>query len=246
MKPRKYTNSYCFDNNVILEYREDGEKKQEIIEDFQWYLIVWKKDFDKKILHKIPAMLKAGVITKYLIDGEYVKLYSKNLNNRFRTDSKDILIKWLKDNDIEMLEADVSSNKRYCLDHDIELANEYEILYFDIETDDTQPSIVIGAEQILSIAAIDNHGKKYYFTDDNEQFLLQGVLKLFEKYDIIVGWNSGGFDLPYIQSRMRRYNLKFDWYKIAHIDLMKRFIYIFRSDSKIQKFSLENISYFPS
>ena len=87
--------------------------------------------------------------------------------------------------------------------------NYKELLYFDIETDDTNIGIVIGGSPILTMAGIDNNDNKFYFNDKDEKVLLQNCLNLFKQYDIITGWNSKGFDIPYIRERMKLYKLKF-------------------------------------
>jgi DNA polymerase, archaea type len=239
---RKYLNSYCQREDVILEYRENGEKKQEVIQNFEWYLVITKNDFEK-IKPYLEKLKQSSLCTKYEILENHVKLFTENKNTTFEMDGRQGLIKWLMDNNIQPLEADIYSDKRYCLDNQIEVEENYKILYIDIETDDSAPSIVVGQEQILSFAAVDMFNHVTYYSTSDEKKLLNFLLKTISKHDIIATWNGEKFDIPYIKARMQYHNIKFfQWKSIAHIDMMKRFIHTYRFDSKVQKFSLDYIA----
>ena len=62
-----------------------------------------------------------------------------------------------------MVEADFDNLKRYCIDNNVQIDDNYDILYFDIETDDTNIGINIGATRILSFGAIDQKNNEFYF-----------------------------------------------------------------------------------
>ena len=241
---KKYINSYCNNKDIILEYKENGLKKQEIIKDFKWYLLIDLKNW--KRLEKVSdRMIKAKLINSYEIVGDYIKLFTDNLNNRYQEDGRKKLIEFLNKHNVIHYEADINSDKRYCLDNDIEVAerNDYNILYFDIETDDTNNFINIGKDKILSIAGIDDKGNEYYLDDKDEKTLLKKTIELFDKYDILVSWNGEKFDKVYIMERLKFYNIRgFSFYNRAHIDLMQRFIEMFFSDPDIKSYSLEYIS----
>jgi len=231
----KYINGYTFKDKIILEYKENNTKKQEEILDFKWYFYIRKIDLIKIDLDK---MKECGMIDDYIIGNEYIRLYSQNLNNQYEQDGKKAVLEYLKKEEIETYESDFDSLKRYCIDNKIEVDDNYDILYFDIETDDSNIGIVIGGSPMLTMAGIDSSGNKFYFSDKNEKVLLQNCLNLFKRYDIITGWNSSGFDIPYIKARMKEYKLRFNWNTIAHIDMMKRFISLFT----LSKYSLDFVS----
>jgi DNA polymerase elongation subunit (family B) len=239
---RKFFNSYSFKDTVVLEYQENGIKMKEVHNNFDWYLVVTLIDFQR--IEKVIEDLKSSrLLNRYEVIGDYVKLFTENKNTKYEIDGKQSLIKWLKDNDIKPLESDLSSDKRYCVDRDIEIEDHYSILYFDIETDDSKPTIQVGSERILSLAAIDREGTTYYLTNPrSEKKLLEDIFELFQKYDIITGWNSGPFDLTYIKERMKFWKIQKFWKGITHIDMLDRFRHIFRFDNHIEKFSLEYIS----
>jgi len=220
----KYINGYTIKDKIILEYKENGIKKQEEILDFKWYFYIKKNDLSKIDLEKMKG---CGMIDNYIIGNEYIRLYSQNFNSIYEQDAKNAVLAYLEKENIETFESDFDSLKRYIIDNNIEIDDNYDILYFDIETDDTNIGINIGAYPMLTMGAIDNKGNKFYFNDKNEKVLLQKCLDLFKQYDIITGWNSSGFDLPYIKERMKEHKLKFNWNSIAHIDMMKRFISLF-------------------
>ena len=234
----KYINGYCNKEDVILEYKVGSTKKIQKIEDFEWYLYIRKSDWLIKLEKKVDKLLEAGFIRKFEIEGDYVKLYTENLNNMWQSDAKQQLIKYLTMNNIEVFEADFSSLKRYCIDNDVQTDDNYSVLFFDIETDDSGDKIVIGGDRILSMAAIDKNGNTFYFSDENEQKLLGQMVECLKKYDIISGWNSKGFDLPYIKGRLKLYGMRMDWRKVAHVDMMKRFMDLFR----LKKYSLNAVA----
>jgi len=231
----KYINGFTFKEKIVLEYKENGIKKQEEIYDFKWYFFISKKDLSKIDLDKMKS---CGMINDYIIGNEYIKLYSQNLNNPYEKDAKQAVLAYLKKENIETFESDFDSLKRYCIDNNIEVDDNYDILYFDIETDDTNIGIVIGGSPMLTMGAIDNEGNRFYFNDKNEKVLLQKCLNLFKRYDIITGWYSKGFDVPYIKERMKKYRLRFNWRSVAHIDMQKRFISLFN----LSKYSLNYVS----
>jgi DNA polymerase I len=239
---RKYINSYCQNSDIILEYRDNGIKMQEIIPDFDWYMFVSKEDF-KKMEPVIDKLIQAKMISRYEDIGNYIKIYTENLNSQYQMDGRQALIKWMRENKVEPLEGDLYSDKRYILDNDIEIDDNYKILYIDIETDDSSPMIIIGHDQILSFAAVDNFGQVYYYSGQDEKKLLKQITNIISKYDVIATWNGDGFDIPYIKERMNFHQMRFfPWRSVAHVDMMKRFKHIFRFDNQVQKFSLEYIS----
>lgn len=167
-----------------------------------------------------------------------------------RDDRANVVLR-LEEAGIETFEGDLMPDRRFYIDSEVDIADKYRKAYFDIETDDTLPRIEIGRDRILSFAAIDSDGEIFFedlkeFTDESEKKLLLKILKYIQKYDLILGWNSSGFDVPYLKERMRRYGINetdaYCWKEVGHFDLLKRFRHIFRFDNHIKSFSLENIS----
>ena len=135
-------------------------------------------------------------------------------------------------------EADLRSNKRLLIDNNIELNNQkIPYLFFDIETDDRKPIrkdekgdiLVYPESRILSFSGVDNKGEVFYYeleedTLEAEQKLLMSIIRLFANYGVISGWNSNGFDMPYIKQRCEIVGVHCEILEfINHLDYMEVF-----------------------
>lgn len=148
---------------------------------------------------------------------------------------------------IATFEGDFPPEDRFKYDHQIEFDEEVDLLYVDIETDDRNPVIDIGRDYILSFAARDKKGNHYFhrlaeLSPGAEQELLEKFNALIKKYQIVAGWNLLGFDKPYLRARMERYEMRLA--NVGWFDMFKRAKHIYRSDSVIKSFSLENFCQF--
>lgn len=246
----KIRNAYSEGKDLILVYNNKDLKKRLRIKNYPWYFTIKKEDwFKHKLMHNTNVLsLATGGFCE---NGNYWKLCFKGSGGKVNQAAQ-TLMKIFEEMGIEMFETDVHSAKRYLVDYPCEISDEYDILYWDIETDDTTRRIEIGKYRILSIGCIDNKGNKFFFDGEEEQ-LLKDFLNLIKKYDVIAGWNTDEFDLPYlkgmydengkwISGRMDLYGLKFDWYKVACIDMLKRARKVFKEDASLKSYSLENIS----
>ena len=95
--------------------------------------------------------------------------------------------------------------------------------FFDIETDSTlgMPDEKRAEAAILSVALVGADGKEQGFLmDDSEEDMLRDFLKATERYLVLGGWFSNKFDLPYLQNRLRRLDMWFDWRRFVHVDLV--------------------------
>ncbi len=248
---------------IYFVYR-DAEKNKKIytIENFEWYFCIRTKDYIerkseikdldyKTSLEKHEEFInnrlqetwieREHAIKKVEKEGDFVRIYCDRSNiNTIR------FLKRLQDAQFETRESDLSILKRYMIDNLVEIEEDLSILFFDIETDDTEPGIVIGRSRIVSWAACDSSDKKFFSmlendSDESEKSLIKKLLRKFMEYDLIVGWNSNQFDIAYIQSRIdtlgitgENFNESSDnlnqttyWKKVVHIDLMQRLIKLF-------------------
>jgi len=251
MKKTKIVNTWTRFDDVYASYYDDKGIRQSTRVNTPWYFAIDKKDKDAadKVLKESRYLYEIKIDEKF---PEYVKVFCQNGQTYKKTD----IVLLLETNGIKTYEGDLRTDKRFYIDREIEVSDRYEKLYFDIETDDSLEAIEIGRDRILSFGAIDSHGKKYFtslseFTDEAEVKLLTKAIKLMGKYDIVLGWNSSQFDMPYIRIRAFKLNtaenklktLYYDNIKtIAHYDLLKRFRHIFRFDNHIKKFNLNFIS----
>ena len=147
----------------------------------------------------------------------------------------------------------------------------WKILALDIETYSVKKEIDMVQNPILMIALYGKEfrkvitWKKFSASDasidfvEDEKKLLEKVSELIKKYspEIITGYFSDGFDLPYIKKRVEITKAKFDFElvirdqarsgevkinKLLHLDLIKFIKQIFGLDLKVESYSLDNIA----
>lgn len=223
--------------------KKDGKRIVTNIPGYPWYFAIKKSDEHKGNVQGIlDYYYQRGVVTK-LVDykDEWLKIYcdlAAGPDMKYKTGTRSThkeLIQELKREGVVLFESDLSLWKRFVVDNFVEVAGDLDILYFDIETDDTKGGIVIGRDEILSWAAVNNKGEIHYYDGEPDESLFRGempenrekrllmqLLNLIHAHDMICGWNSSNFDLPYIQERMKKHGLTFDWKKKIHIDMMQR------------------------
>lgn len=184
---------------------------------------------------------------KYQAGKDWIRIYCKN--KEYKDPAVKKLVMFFEENKIQTYEGDLSPMKRLCLDFDVKIEDwsKIRVLYFDIETDDTLKTIDATKNRILSFAGIDKEGKEFYLTDKDERTLLYQISDLINKYDMLVGWNSKMFDLPYLKERFKKHKVPSDYlYNVLHEDMMKRVYYFYTRDPEsrqgISSYSLESIS----
>lgn len=223
----KTTYGYDDGEKIYLLYRENGEKKVHVIDGFKWYFLIHSKDFEKA-----KDFLAAKCIDSVLEEGNYYKIFCKK---PWRGDldsseySASSLIKDLKLAGVTPLEADVRLINRFLIDNEVELDENLKVGYFDIETDDSVGGLHIGKYPILSWCIYTDDEKAYFSMERAEPKLLRQFLTTAKKFDVLVGWNINGFDLPYLRTRMDLYSIKYDsvFREIMFVDMMKRYIKLF-------------------
>lgn len=241
---RKYINGYDDGEKIILQYREGKEKIELEISGFPYYFCIHQNDYvsSQKVL---KDMIKTKKIKDLDRDGDFIKIYVRCSGKYDAYDERREAIVLLDKAGIQHYEADLKPYQRLLIDEHLIISDEYRVLYFDIETDDRGKGIVIGRDRILSIAACNAEGKVYYYTGD-ERTILKKFLDRCEDYDIIAGWNSEKFDLPYIRERMRYNNLYSNMKWILHIDMMQKTMEMNKRNKKliraVRGFSLNAIA----
>jgi DNA polymerase elongation subunit (family B) len=202
---------------ICVVTKETGVRKEKHIDFSDWYFYILLEDYDKAkpVLDKY---YDAGLVKKIQPGKKYVRVLCFRIVRE--EPSIDSLRYDLLNLNVEVFEFDLTKSKRYMIDNNIEIEDDMRVLYFDIETDDSKGGIEIGRDRIISFAACDD--KKTYFKTGEEKKILQAFVNLIKRYDVITGWNSEGFDLPYIQMRCEKYGIKYNWRSIIHVDLMQR------------------------
>lgn len=245
-------------NKIAYLYRNPETGKKVIGETkFEWWFYVLTEDYERLSSH-FKRFMNNNVINRIESEGKYTRIYAdfphktESLDKYmerdwgYKTFAFNDMLEKLKLLECQTFEADILPHKRFALQDYVEFEQEYKVLFLDIETDDRirngQP--IPGEFRILSVALKDgNDGKEAYLvikedTDEEEQAMLTKLAKLFNTYDVLIGWNSLAFDFPYIKSRMMRYNIQLDWRKLFPQDQMK----IFQKSVSLRSYSLENVS----
>lgn len=205
----------------------------------EWYFYIKNTESNQAYCLKTNTWFKAGKnwIRIYVTNKDYKDANVLDCVTRFENAG------------IPTYEADVGPLKRLCLDYDVQLEDfeNIRVLYFDIETDDTIGFIDVGRDRILSFAAFDQTGKQYYLTNKDEKTLLEQISELISKYDMMVGWNSWKFDMPYLRKRFKKLHIDGTYlWNILHEDMMRRVYYFYSKEpvarQEISSYSLESIS----
>lgn len=258
---RSYIDAWTSGQDVKLTYRtKDGKRHMEVISDYGaegWYFYITRLDYENLGSEVISAFENCEMqIMRYPVrfeieDAKWVRVYvnNSNINERYssRTDDRIKVKRLLEKEGVKIYEGDLKPHKRYCLDEFVKIANNYKVLYYDIETDDRKPGVVVGRDRILTIAGVNQDGESFFFHNEDEEELLLEFFNFIQwDYDILVGYNSENFDKPYIEKRLLEYfrerEESYFKYRVIHIDLMQVFIKRFAGDSDITSWSLEFIS----
>ncbi len=239
---------YDDDKGLNMIYRDGRTRVYLTIKDFPYYFCVSAKDVadNKELFTRLKVRRK---IIKGETDGDFVKIYCRTAARYNRRDEKDEVLEALKSRGIQTYEADLSPYQRLVVDLNIKVATDYRILYFDIETDDRGKGIVIGARRIVSIAAVDDEGHEYYWSSQDEAEILNAFFDKLRHYDLVAGWNSEKFDIPYIKERAKKLKSKvpwFNWRQTVQVDMMQKLMEIHKRNidliKEVRSFSLNAVS----
>ena len=205
-----YTNVQQWGNNILV--RGVGKDGQRIMQRY--------KDFSPTLF------LRANKPTKFkTIEGEYVDEFKpggikearefldqyRDVENFKIYGQTQYLYQWISDNFVDTPEIQFDTKQISILSLDIETSTEYGF-----------PNIETANEQILLITVRDSltkklttWGLKEYQGDNkevdyrffsNENAMLKDFIAFIQQYkpDVVTGWNSRFFDIPYIVNRIER------------------------------------------
>ena len=251
----KIITGYHDKDTIYIVSRDGVGKFVTAINNFDWYFYVDESCVRDiiKIIGDVTRFKSTYGISKIVIEKPYARIHMSYTAAR----SKGGVIDFINKLGYDTYEADVNPYKRFLIDaDDVEISDTYKTLYIDIETDDRkapgkEDQIVIGEKQILSITAYENEQNIATFCGEDEIEVLTKALTHFSKYDVLIGWNSTAFDIPYIKERLKLFKsrgidiekrVKFDWRHIVCIDLMWRFKNVYKYDQTLTSFSLKRVS----
>lgn len=267
-KDRKYYKGWSKGSDIYLYYKEDGNHKREVIRNFPFYFLVKEDDFlnNKDIFRKLKDRKYVSGYKRHDEGGidRWVRVYVRKnhkRNDQFNTylesgewnklENIANLVKAIEDNGIRTYEADLTPLHRFLADYDINFDDDIRILYFDLETDDTQGGFSdesMARNRVLSFSVYGSDGRKGVVAsksnaEEGERILLKKFYKIASQYDVISAWNGANFDFKVLRFRMAALGIK-RWndfeHEILHADLLqscKRNA----SSGEFQSFSLDNI-----
>jgi len=242
-------------NNVVLKL-QDKITKQIKLSEVKYPALFWinLEDTDKatKVLDDFAVVNsftgQTSIIKfKFVKEEKYCRVTYEPTTTIWLKELIEKIQDKLDENEIKHYELDLWMGANLILNNKIEIAEDYRILYFDLETKDTEGGIEIGRDQILSICAVDNEGKEFKFCFDDEKTTLQEFVKITKNYDIMIGWNSKRFDVPYLVARCKINDVYFSKKELIFCDLMLIFmsnfaVSHFGGRQYITSYSLDNIA----
>lgn len=262
-RPRSVTKA----GDIVVIYRNNKGRHIKIIKDQPWYFFVQDTEPIRKVIRRLHLDIDAckgdnPVLKEVKAENGWVKLTCDKRHYRDRRVME--LIRHFKSNGIQTYEADVGPAKRYIIGegHTIDDFENVNLMYFDIETDDSSGKIeyvtsergktsINAKTRILSFCAVDQKGKEYFIYDEDEKILLEKINEFLseKEVDMLVGWNSKDFDIPYIVKRMEVNDVNSTYVRnILHEDMMKRVQYFYSKDPEarqtITSYGLNSISKF--
>lgn len=242
--------------DVILIGIQDGKRVVKRVKK-NWYFLTDATVTSDRILTKLKD---SGNILGFKKDGQYTKVFMAK--GGFRDETAINVVKLLEGEGLKTYEADLGPAKRFIIDAGLEMApfDKVNVLFFDIETDDSVGRIeyffgkdgvqrVKANSRVLSFAGVTKDGKEYFLTDKDEKKLLNKINDLIigEKIDMLVGWNSKDFDLPFLYQRMELHKIPSTYLRnVLHEDLMRRAQYFYMKDPtvrlELKSYALESVS----
>ena len=237
--------AWTTDSRTVSLVRRDEDGKRKVSQvPYLWYFLLNRSDYKKISMDQWREWRMEGFVTKTEMDpvGKYVRVYSDRHTYPERSVKQQLLEKIIASG-ARPLEGDLTLADRFCIDTLIPIAGGYRVIYFDIETDDSEGTIEIGKHRILCCGFINREGKELWVVEDDEEKLLVKVSRILSSFDIAVGWNSSKFDWPYLRARFEKYGLRDTLWKVADIDLLHRFVVsLYFSKLRIRGWSLKNVA----
>jgi DNA polymerase elongation subunit (family B) len=205
-----YTNVQQWGNNILVRgVGEDGQRIMQRYKDFSptLYLKSHKPTTWKTIEGTYVEPFQPGSVKE---SREFLEQY-RDVENFKIYGQTQYLYQWISDNFVEKDEIEFDTKQISILSLDIETSTEYGF-----------PNIQTANEQILLITVRDSltqklttWGLKEYHGDNkevdyryfmNETTMLNDFIAFIQEYkpDVITGWNSRFFDIPYIVNRIER------------------------------------------
>lgn len=119
---------------------------------------------------------------------------------------------FMNKNNVDVYEADIPYVRRYMLDKDLVVNEDYRKAYYDIETE-------IEDKKIISIAIIGKNSREWLYGDEKQ--ILVDFLEIMKDFDMMLGWYNIGFDRPIIDEALKKHRIKNTLRSLVEIDLLE-------------------------
>jgi DNA polymerase I len=230
------------DNSTFLVLVKRGAKYKEVIEvpaPFKPYFFIREKDL-QRIPQEIKQQLDAEVEIEEVnaITREREKVVKVSVSTPQR-------IKYWRDTlkiyHIPTYEADIPYVRRFMLDKSISVKQPEKIAAFDIEVDATAgfPLSENPVGRVLAISLFDGK-EEIFICEDNEIDMFKKFNKALEQYDFVFGWNSAGFDYPYLLARAKNIGEPIRKIFFQHLDLFGIYMTYFKREET--EFKLKTVA----
>lgn len=250
-------------DKIRYAYRDEETCRVKIGETkfYNWFYV---RSFDLEANAEIfKKFLSDGSLVKIKKEGLYARCYYSTVHDSEFLDSNNDKV-WAFKNwkvnkmleslsmlEIQTYEADVPMVKRWLLQENVKICDDYKVLYYDIETDDRWADGLknLGGHRILSVAmkssdSKNTDGKMFFLhlkedSDEAEEEFLRKVARVFDAHDCIIAFNGSNFDDVYVKSRFARYGIEIDWRKKFLQDALWTFK---KYGPQMQSYSLDKIA----
>lgn len=265
---RKYYKGYSDGRNIHLYYKENGQRKSDIIANYPFYFLIRREDARKNIDLLKVAMSKKSIIkmTDHPIEGhdKWIRIYANKVFERklqFNTYMEpgewnkvcnlEVLVSNLEKNGLQTYEADLSPMHRFLVDYEINIETKLERFYFDLETDDSTGGFddeSLAKNRILSFAWYNDRGESGFEIsksndDRGEKELLMKLCQVARKYDVLCAWNGSNFDFKVTRWRMMALGITM-WNRIEHETIHSDLLEAFKRNTpsgEFKSFALDNV-----
>ncbi len=216
------------EGNKLGLWIKTGNKTEKVTAEYDPYFYVEKEKVSKKELESIPGVTRVEPAEKNN-RGKQTKLWKV-----YTKDPGEVIHAREKIKDIaETFEARIRFINRFLVDNDLYASNYYNFsiqngmlkkakkieqeplklkqLAFDIETYNPEGISDPLKDPVLMIGIADKDGSKVLtWKDSKETEMFEEFVKLVQEkdYDVLTGYNSNDFDIPYMKKRARKLKVK--------------------------------------
>jgi DNA polymerase elongation subunit (family B) len=181
---------------------------------------------EKSYRDKFPDDEFAKDIIQWIDEGKHWRAL---MDPSIRRDRIHELVMICEDEDVPILEADVSPVRRWFSDTGALVSQKFRSLFFDLETHPLQIGFDDEAKKrhrIISWAAYDQEGNSWFeaapsSSDANEEVLIKKLLTVARDYDVLLAWNGDDYDFFVLKQRCKYHGLRVDWRQWNLLDYMR-------------------------